>query len=196
MAQADPETGWRGRLAEMEQQLHALAADLAQDVGEAAPLPLDDEPIGAPAPPSSSAAPPPPPPPPPSEPLPPPSEPPPPPSEPLPPAAAVRCATRPTESPAPAPEPAFNATLQAMCARLLASMRELMAGYELALTHVSAHPASESGPVLTLAAGPFDSVAVLQRFEDALRALPEVAEVAVRGYEGTDRALLEVQLHE
>ena len=80
-----------------------------------------------------------------------------------------------------------------MCARLLASMRELMAGYELALTHVSAHP--EAGPALTVAAGPFDSIAVLQRFEDALRALPEVAEVAVSGYEGSDRALLEVHLH-
>ena len=87
-----------------------------------------------------------------------------------------------------------NATLEAMCARLLASMRELMTGYELALTHVSARPASETGPALTLAAGPFDSTTVLQRFEDALRALPEVADVAVRGYEGSDRAVLEVHL--
>jgi hypothetical protein len=90
--------------------------------------------------------------------------------------------------------PTPNATLEAMCARLLASMRELMAGYELALTHVSACPTSEAGPALTVAAGPFDSITVLQRFEAALRALPEVTEVAVRGYEGSDRAVLEVHL--
>ena len=180
MAQADPETGWRGRLAEMEQQLHALAADLAQDVGEPAPLPLDHEPVGAP------------------------------PASPAPPPEAATSRRRPGRDHASDPRPgrlapdswprgratalAPNATLQAMCARLLASMRELMAGYELALTHVSDRPTSEAGPALTVAAGPFDSITVLQRFEDALRALPEVAEVAVRGYEGSNRAVLEVHL--
>jgi hypothetical protein len=178
MAHGDPETGWRGRLAEMEQQLHALAADLAQDVGDPAPAPLDDEPLVAAPPP------PPPPPAPPSARVPP--APPAPPALPAPPA-------RPRP---PAPPSAPTATLEAMCAHLLASMRELMSGYELALTHVSARPAPEAGPALTVAAGPFDSVDVLQHFEDALRGLPEVAEVAVRGYEGTDRAVLEVHLHE
>ncbi len=82
-----------------------------------------------------------------------------------------------------------------MCARLLASMREMLAGYELALTHVSARPArAADGPAVTVAAGPFASVALLEHFEAALRALPEVSDVAVRGYEGNDRAVLEVRL--
>jgi hypothetical protein len=141
MAQADPDTGWRGRLAEMERALEALAADLAQDLGEPAARSPAAAPVG----------------------------------------------------PAPA-APGPSAALAAMCARLLASMRELMSGYELALTHVSAWPASEAGPGLTVAAGPFDSTAVLARFQATLLALPDVAQVTVRGYEGSDRALLEVHL--
>lgn len=160
MATSDPDSGWRGRLAEMEEHLHTLASELADDLDEPAPEP----------PPASEPPPPPPPPPP----------------EPPPPRAQ---APRP-----PAPPPAPNATLEAMCARLLASMREMMAGYELALTHVASRP--DAGPAITVAAGPFASTGLLERFEDALRALPDVSGVAVRGYEGRDRAVLEVQLRD
>jgi hypothetical protein len=161
MATGESEGGWRGRLAEMEEQLHALAAELAEDLGDAVPEP---EPPPAPEPPPRVE--------------PPPAFEPPPRVEPV--AARVEV---------PAPDP--NAHLEAMCARLLAAMREMLAGYELALTHVVTR-----GPAVTVAAGPFGSVALLERFEDALRALPDVSEVAVRGYEGRDRALLEVHLRE
>jgi hypothetical protein len=165
MAQADPDTGWRGRLAEMERALEALAADLAQDLGEPAARSPGDAAAGSPGDAAAGS---------------------------LGDAAAGSPAAAPV-GPAPA-APGPSAALAAMCARLLASMRELMSGYELALTHVSAWPASEAGPGLTVAAGPFDSTAVLARFQATLLALPDVAQVTVRGYEGSDRALLEVHL--
>ena len=150
MAQHDPESGWRGRLDEMDQQLHALAAELAEDVGKEA----------VPETPALEA---------------------PPPLVPEPPAPRG----------AAAPPGVVDPTLEAMCGRLVASMRELLAGYELALTHVSTRP---EAPAVTVAAGPFASVALLERFEHVLRTLPEVHGVTVRGYEGTDRAVLEVHL--
>jgi hypothetical protein len=81
-----------------------------------------------------------------------------------------------------------------MCARLLRATHELLAGYELALAHAAATPTGDSA--VTLAAGPFPSVATLERFQETLRGLPDVVEVTVRGYQGTDRAILEVQLRE
>ena len=172
MAHNDPESGWRGRLAEMEEQLHALASELAEDLGEPVPEAPAPEPPAAPEPPPAPPAP----------------EPPPP--EPPPPEPPPRVA-EPTRVSQPALDP--NATLEAMCARLVASMREMLAGYELALTHVVSR--GEAGPAVTVAAGPFASVGLLERFEDALRALPDVSNVAVRGYEGRDRAVLEVHLN-
>jgi hypothetical protein len=80
-----------------------------------------------------------------------------------------------------------------MCARLLRSMQELLAGYEIALGHVAGGTASHAAAV-TLAAGPFSRVEMVAEFERALAGLPQVADVALRGYEGTDRAILEVQL--
>lgn len=108
---------------------------------------------------------------------------------------------RPPPPPPPPPSPpasppmtvARDPTLEAMSARLVASMRELLSGYELALTHVSTRPAA---PAVTLAAGPFASVAVLEHFERALLSLPGVSGVTVRGYEGSDRAVLEVHLEQ
>jgi hypothetical protein len=116
--------------------------------------------------------------------------------------AAVR------ESP-PAPNarpPATDApqlhALSELSARLLASIRELLAGYERVLVP-AASPApsarrtprhrSES-PDVTLAAGPFVSLEALREFERAVSRLPGVRDVAVRGYEGTDRAIIEVRL--
>jgi hypothetical protein len=80
-----------------------------------------------------------------------------------------------------------------MTTSLLAAMRELMAGYEIALAHIAAGAPGTAG-VVTVAAGPFTAIEMLERFEEALRTLPEVTEVAVRGYEGADRAIIEVQL--
>jgi hypothetical protein len=45
-----------------------------------------------------------------------------------------------------------------------------------------------------LTAGPFASLEEVRAFERTLRGVPGVAEVSVRGYEGSDRALIEVRL--
>ena len=154
------------RLVEMDERLRAIQAELEADAGVLA---------------DSGQAPPP-------EPAPPPPEPAPPPPELGSPSPEPHPA--PPEPPPP-PEPA--PPLQAMTARLLAAMRELMAGYEIALAHVAAGPPGTAAAV-TVAAGPFSGLEVLERFEQALRALPQVTDVAVRGYEGADRAIVEVQL--
>jgi hypothetical protein len=43
-------------------------------------------------------------------------------------------------------------------------------------------------------AGPFASIEALREFEVALSHLRGVREVTVRGYEGTDRAIIDVRL--
>jgi hypothetical protein len=48
---------------------------------------------------------------------------------------------------------------------------------------------------VTLSAGPFASLEALHEFERAVSRIPDVRDVAVRGYEGTDRAIIEVRLH-
>ena len=74
-------------------------------------------------------------------------------------------------------------------ASLLVSIRALLDGYEAAL------PASPGdAEVLSLAAGPFRSIAAVRAFERRLSELPEVRAVSRRGYEGTDRAIVEVRL--
>jgi hypothetical protein len=52
---------------------------------------------------------------------------------------------------------------------------------------------SSAGPV-SVSAGPFTSTAALHAFEQQLRSLPGVRAVEVRGFEGADRAVLEVHL--
>jgi hypothetical protein len=49
-------------------------------------------------------------------------------------------------------------------------------------------------PEVTLSAGPFATLEALREFEQAVSSLPGVREVAVRGYEGSDRAIIEVRL--
>ena len=117
--------------------------------------------------------------------------------------AAPATASPPPAPPAPAaPDPQLQ-SLTELSARLLASMRELLAGYERILVPGSRpvrrsapsrpRPASDSSDV-TLSAAPFLSLAALHEFEEALARLPGVREVAVRGYEGADRAIIEVRL--
>jgi hypothetical protein len=49
-------------------------------------------------------------------------------------------------------------------------------------------------PHLTLSAGPFPDTGAVHEFERALARLPGVRDVGVRGYDGPDRAILEVEL--
>jgi hypothetical protein len=73
---------------------------------------------------------------------------------------------------------------------LLAATRGLLDGYERA-----ALSASEHSPLrVALSVGPFAHTDALHAFERALASIPGVTDVAVRGYEGPDRAILEVQL--
>jgi hypothetical protein len=85
--------------------------------------------------------------------------------------------------------------------RLLAATRELLASYADALARAARAPAgaqrSAASPrELSVSAGPFLSTEALRDFERALGRLPEVSEVAVRGYEGEDRAIVDVHLFE
>jgi hypothetical protein len=85
--------------------------------------------------------------------------------------------------------------------KLLASIRELVDGYQAA-AHVqpgtSPRPGegvkdAEAGE-LTVSAGPFASLDAVRAFERAVSDLPGVRETSVRGYEGSDRAIVDVRL--
>jgi hypothetical protein len=101
--------------------------------------------------------------------------------------------------PPPVPEPPPAPPLPELVAGLLASMRELLAGYERVL--LPGTPAAARAPVsrrphphATISAGPFLSVEAVRSFETSLSGLPGVRDVTVQGYEGTDRAIIDVRL--
>ena len=81
-------------------------------------------------------------------------------------------------------------------------MRELVAGYERAIARTEAPAPAPPGPPpapatvreLSLSAGPLKSTEALRGFERSLARIPEVREVDVRGYEGGDRAIVDVHL--
>jgi hypothetical protein len=161
-------------LAEMDALLREIQMELAPD-REPAPVLLADAPVGdtPPDPPD-------------------PPEPPDPPDPPAPELAVPRTL--------PGPDPRLEVITE-VSTSLLASMRELLAGYERMLVgrsaprpsrRVARRPA-ESRDV-TLSAAPFSNLEALHAFERAVSELPGVREVAVQGYEGTDRAILAVRL--
>jgi hypothetical protein len=86
--------------------------------------------------------------------------------------------------------------------RLLASLRELLGGYEVVVAGMQPQAPNPPGPPLaaqppqelTLSAGPFRSTVALRGFQRTIASLPGVSEVSVREYEGYDRAILHVQL--
>jgi hypothetical protein len=174
-------------LADMDRMLRELQSELVPEREPAPALVAQDD---APA----AAIPDPPAPPPPLPEPPPPAEPPPPP-EPGPPAEPPPPPPLPEPPP---PPPALDsarqiAALTELSERLVASMRELLAGYERVLASRPRSPHPEPAAV-TLSAGPFATIDALHEFEAALSQLPAVSEVAVRGYEGTDRAIIDVRL--
>jgi hypothetical protein len=176
-------------LEELDRLLYDVQAELAPNrdprpvlVSEPA-LAVPDPPAPAPPPPGPLPEPPP---------APPTTEPPPPPPPPS------------IPEPPPVPAPALDTRLQVealteLTERLVASMRELLAGYERVLAPKSAGPApAPAAPApsaqATLVAGPFTSIDALREFEAALSHLRGVRDVSVRGYEGTDRAIIDVRL--
>jgi hypothetical protein len=86
--------------------------------------------------------------------------------------------------------------------KLVASMRELLGGYELVAEQLlPGRPAPAPAPApggdhagVALSAGPFAGTTALREFEQALAALPGVETVALRGYEADNRAIFDVQL--
>jgi hypothetical protein len=97
----------------------------------------------------------------------------------------------PTETPAARPEmPPAVERLTVLQANLLSSMTEVLAEFQHTLAQMQ-QPASTS---LTVSAGPFTTIAAVHAFERDLARLPGVREVSLRGYEGDDRVVIEVQL--
>jgi hypothetical protein len=78
--------------------------------------------------------------------------------------------------------------------RLLASSRELLAAFGTRQAAPAEAAPAEPAPALGVAAGPFADTAALRRFARSLSSLPEVREVAVREYAGSDRVVVDVHL--
>jgi hypothetical protein len=174
------------RLAEIDRRLSSIQTGLLEAEGERPPEP----------------------PPPPPEPVPPPPEPvppPPPPAAELPPRVPVETVAPPPVAPSSA-APAGPAALLAEMRRLadlqeevLRRTRDLLAAYEQTLEQPT--PAGQAAPPapvqeFSVSAGPFGSTEALRAFERMLERIPEVREVEVRGYEGEDRAIVDVHLFE
>jgi hypothetical protein len=118
----------------------------------------------------------------------------------------------PVESPAGVPGPGRSAAesdrpptqvevLAELYGKLVASMRELLGGYELVAEQLlaeqplAARPAPDGDSAqAALSAGPFAGTAALRDFQQALSQLPGVEAVALRGYEEDNRAIIDVQL--
>jgi hypothetical protein len=84
-----------------------------------------------------------------------------------------------------------------MHAKLVSAMRDLLDAYGWTLHQlpVAADPerAGDPPPVV-MSVGPFASTAAVRAFEQELLRLPGVREVTLRGYEGENRAMFDVQL--
>jgi hypothetical protein len=79
---------------------------------------------------------------------------------------------------------------------LLASMRRLLGTLQNVATPATAAGAAAAAArqAVSISAGPFASTEALRAFRTALEALPGVRRVELRGFEGADRAVLEVHL--
>ena len=73
-------------------------------------------------------------------------------------------------------------------------MRRLLDGYEAAVRRLSHPAAPPAADPIEVTAGPFRDTQALREFQRALSRLPGVRDVALRGYQSGDRAILEVQL--
>jgi hypothetical protein len=112
-------------------------------------------------------------------------------SGPVPPPAEPAPTSEPDEEPAADPAPA--AELSKQVAALAALQAELLGAFERLLSAREVAPPQAAPPSATLSAGPFADTDELREFERALAAIPGVIGVAVRGYAGHDRAIVEVE---
>ncbi len=87
--------------------------------------------------------------------------------------------------------------LAAAHGRLLESLQRLVGSYERTLTQSDQpQPAPAHPTQFSVSAGPFASTEALHGFERTLAQIPQVRDVRVRGYEGEDRAIVDVHLHD
>ena len=77
-------------------------------------------------------------------------------------------------------------------ASLISSMSEMLSAFQRLLGRLPDRAADE--PEVTVSAGPFTSTDAVRAFERALSTLPGVSNATLRGYEGEDRAVFDVQL--
>ncbi|MEO6858694.1 MAG: hypothetical protein ABI323_08920 [Solirubrobacteraceae bacterium] len=112
-------------------------------------------------------------------------------------------AGRPTGSLSSVPAPETARPESALVARLrelttaqesvLSSIRELLGAVERVAMAEPRAPVPVGTP-FSVSAGPFASTEALRSFQAALQSLPEVRSVELRGFEGGDRAILDVHL--
>jgi hypothetical protein len=128
------------------------------------------------------------------------AEPPPPPisdplqSPPLPPPSLV--ARRLAPSPPPQPADARDEEIAVLTARLseLTSTHERLLATTQNLLIEQADVLARATPAVSVAAGPFTDTRALQEFQRAVSGLPQVREVAVREFVGSEGVILDVQL--
>jgi hypothetical protein len=105
-----------------------------------------------------------------------------------------------TEAPAPVDPPAPIPAAEADAGELVSQLSSLACEHERLLDSLRALAQPErraspvAAPIVGLSVGPLASTEALRSFERALARLPGVAAVELRGFEGGDRALLDVHL--
>jgi hypothetical protein len=86
--------------------------------------------------------------------------------------------------------------LAAAHAQMLEKLQRLLASCEQALGRIEQRPPTTPATEFSVSAGPFSSTAALRGFERTLSQIPEVRDVELRGYEGDDRAIVDVHLRD
>lgn len=114
-----------------------------------------------------------------------------------PPSLIARRLTPPPPSPSPRPADSRDEEIAVLTARLseLTAAHERLLATSQELLAEQADMLARATPAVSLAAGPFTDTRALQGFQHAVSGLPQVREVAVREYVGSEGVILDVQLH-
>jgi hypothetical protein len=113
-----------------------------------------------------------------------------------------RAGSPPADADSPAGHPRLSDPVRQLAAltelqeRLLHSIRALLSAYETVVTRLGQPNPENTVREFTVSAGPFTSTEALRAFEQTLSGISGVREVTVRGYEGGDRAIVDVRLGE
>jgi hypothetical protein len=119
-------------------------------------------------------------------------------AEDAPPPPPPRAAPPPPPPPLPRPAPPPAVPITAVHSKLISSLRDLLDAYESLLTEFPPRPPYPPAPgepePQAVSAGPFPDTDAVRAFRDSLAALPGVETVAIRAYEGQDRAIFDIKL--